>query len=48
MNNKNFEKINIKFEIKIEQCTPAANFSQFGELQVFGPNLAKKNFRVEH
>ena len=32
MSDKYFEKISIKFEIKIWQCTPVPNFSQFGEL----------------
>ena len=27
MNDKNFEKINIKFEIRIYQCTPEPNLS---------------------
>ena len=31
--NKNFEKLNIKIVIGMQQCTPATNFIQFGELQ---------------
>ena len=27
---KHFGKINIKFEMKIQQCTSGPNFSQFG------------------
>ena len=30
LNNKNFGKINIKFEMMIQQYTPAPNFSQSG------------------
>ena len=48
MNDKNFEKRNIKFEMRIYQCTPVQNFSQFGELQLLRPNLPKKDFMVEH
>ena len=43
MNDKNFEKINIKFEIRIQQCTPVPNLSQFGEVQFLEPNLPKKH-----
>ena len=39
MNDKNFEKINIKFKIRTEQSTPAPNFSQFEELEILGPDL---------
>ena len=46
MNNKNFEKINIKFEIRIKQCTPVTYFSQFGDLQFLGPNLPKKTLET--
>ena len=42
MNGKNFEKINIKTIISIQQCTPLRNFSQFDEIQITGPNLPKK------
>ena len=48
MNDKNFEKINIKLKIRIKQCAPAPTFSQFGELQFLGPNFPKKIFRVEY
>ena len=41
MNDKNFEKINIKIEISIQQSTSALNFSQFEELQILEPNLPK-------
>ena len=42
MTDKNFEKINIKIVISIQQCTPLRNFSHFVELQIMGPNLPKK------
>ena len=42
MNDKNFEKINIKIEINIQQSTTVPNFDQFEELQILVPNLAKK------
>ena len=42
MNDKNFERINIKFEIRIWQYTQVPNFSHFGERQFLGPNLPKK------
>ena len=29
VNNKNFGKMNIKFEIRIWKCTPVPNFSHF-------------------
>ena len=48
MNEKNTEKINIKFEIRIQQGTFVPNFSQFRELQFLGPYLLKKHFRVEY
>ena len=41
MNDKTFEKINIKIEISIQQSTSVLNFSQFEELQILGPNLHK-------
>ena len=41
MNDKNFDKINLTFEIRIEQCMPVPNFSQFEERQILGPNLAE-------
>ena len=46
MNDKNFEKLNIDFKIRIQQCTPVPNFNQSGELQFLGPDLLKKHFRV--
>ena len=42
MNDKKFGKTNVKLEIRIYQCTPVSNFSEFGELQLFGPNFRKK------
>ena len=48
VNNKNFGKVNIKFEMRTQQCTPVPNFSQPGELQFFRPNLPKKDFRLEY
>ena len=42
MNDKNFEKINIKIEISISLSTSVPNFSQFEELQILGPNLPQK------
>ena len=47
VNNKNFGKINIKFKIRIWQCTPVPNCNQFEELQFLRPNLPKRDFRVE-
>ena len=39
MNDKAFEKINIKIVISIWKCsTSALIFSQFGELQILGRN----------
>ena len=46
MNDKNFEKIKMEFEISIQECTPVSNFSQFGELKFLRLNLPKKDFRV--
>ena len=43
MTDKNFEKINIKIVINIQQCTPLRNFSHFIELQIMGLNLPPKN-----
>ena len=37
MNDKTFEKINIKIVISIQQCTLLQNFSHFVELQIMGP-----------
>ena len=42
MNDKTFEKINIKIETSIYQFTSVPNFSQFEEPQILGPNLPKK------
>ena len=42
MNEKNFEKINIKIEISIWQSTSLSNFSQSEEIQILGPNLPQK------
>ena len=42
VNEKFFEKINIKIEISISLSTSAPNFSQFEELQILGPNLPQK------
>ena len=41
MNEKNFEKINIKTVINIYQCARPRNFSQFEKIQIMGPNLPK-------
>ena len=43
MNEKNFEKINIKTVISMQQWTPLRNCSQFEEIQIMGPNLPKKH-----
>ena len=43
MSGKNFGKINIKFKMRKQQCTPVSDFSQFGELQFLRPNLLKNN-----
>ena len=40
---KNFEKVNIKIVISIQQCNPLRNFSQFEEVQITRPNLPKKH-----
>ena len=48
VSDKNFGKIKIKFEMRIQQCTPLTNFSQFGELQFLRLNLPNKDFRVEY
>ena len=42
MTDKNFRKINIKIVRSIKQCTPLQDFSQFEELNIFGPNSPKK------
>ena len=41
MNDKVFEKINIKIVISTWQCIPVLNFSQFEEIQILGSNLLK-------
>ena len=43
MNEKNFEKINLRNVISIQQFTPPRNSSQFEEIQTIGPNLPKKH-----
>ena len=40
-------KINIIFEMRIYQCTPVPNFSQFGALQFFETKFAQKDHRKE-
>ena len=42
MTDINFEKINIKIVISIQQSTPLRNFNHFVELQIMDPNLPKK------
>ena len=42
MTDKNFEKLNIKIVISIQQFTPVRNFSHFVELQITGPNFPQK------
>ena len=42
MNEKDFEKVNIKMEISTWPSTSVPNFSQFEELQILGPNLPQK------
>ena len=41
MNQKNFEKINNKIVITMQQCTPVPNFAYFGEVQILELNLPK-------
>ena len=41
MNDKTFEKINIKIVISVQQCTPLWNFSHFVEFQIMGANMPK-------
>ena len=48
VSDKNFGKVNTKFEMRIWQCTPVPNFSQFGEIQFLRPNLSKIEYRVEY
>ena len=38
---KKSEKINNKFEIRIQQCMPVPNFSRFQKCRCLGPNLPK-------
>ena len=40
---KNFEKINIKIVISVQQSSPLRNFSHSIELQIMGPNFTQKN-----
>ena len=40
---KNFENVNIKIVISIQQCNPLRNFSQFEVVQITRPNLPKKH-----
>ena len=42
MTDKNFEKVNIKIVISMQQSIPVRNFSHFVEPKIMGPNLAKK------
>ena len=42
MNDKIFEKINIKIVTSIQQCTLLRNFSHFVKLQIMGRNVPKK------
>ena len=42
MNDKTFEKINIKIEININKSTSGPKVSQFEEFQILGQNLFKK------
>ena len=41
MNQNNFEKINNKIVINIQQCTPVPNLAYFGEVQILELNLPK-------
>ena len=43
MNDKNFEKTNIKIVISIQQCTPLQYFCHLVELQIMGSNLSINN-----
>ena len=45
MNDKNFEKINIKIITSIKQCNSLRDFSQFEELQSFRPNFPAKKYK---
>ena len=48
MNDKNFEKMNIKIVLSIYLCTPVRNFSQLAELHNLGPNLPPKNINEKN
>ena len=41
MNEKNFQKLNIKMEMSIQQFPSVPNFIKFKELQILGPNFPK-------
>ena len=43
MTDKNFEKINIKIMLSIQQSSPLRNFSHSIELQIVGQNLTHEN-----
>ena len=43
-----FFKINTEFETRLKQCISVPDFSQFGELYFWGPNLPKKHFRIAY
>ena len=42
MTDNNFEKLNIKIVISVQQFTHARNFNHFEELQIVEPNLPQK------
>ena len=42
MKDKNFERINIKTVISMQQSTSIPIFREFDELQILGSNLPKK------
>ena len=42
MPDNNFEKLNIKIVISIQEFTYARNFNHFEELQIMEPNLPQK------
>ena len=44
INDKTFEKMNIKIVISIQQFTPLRNFSHFVELQIMGLKLPQKKY----
>ena len=43
MTDKNFEKINIKIMLSLQQSSPLRNFSHSIELQTVGQNLTQEN-----